>query len=592
MCGITGTTINSSSYANDIRLMTQSIKHRGPDSNGYWEDGLVSLGHRRLSIIDLSDNANQPMTSLNKDIVIVYNGEIYNYQEIKEELINKGHTFSTKSDTEVIIASYQEWGVQAFKRFNGMFAFAIYDQIKKQLFLVRDHAGIKPLYFHISDQKIIFSSEVKAFKAYDPNWKPNEDWSSLFLTFGFIPPPHTTLKDVFSLSKGAYLVVNTSNREFEQKQYNKFTYSNLIRNENEALDLVRSTFTDAVKRNMISDAPLGIFLSGGIDSSLVALVADSLGYKNLNTLSITFDESTFDESPYQKIVLDKMRTHKHTNYKVGATDFIENLDDIFAAIDQPSTDSINSYFVSKAAHNNGLKVALSGLGGDELFGGYPSFNRINSLRTISQIPNSLLRATENFPNEKIARLAYLGMNSNYKDYLFLRGMFSPKMVTKITGRSIEGFNKLFSELQIEDYPLRYDKNLAAFLETNIYMENQLLKDSDYMSMWNSLELRVPFLDKELMQIMHTISPSVKFNSNRPKYLITKAFEHLLPEQIVFRKKQGFTFPFSIWLKKHIEVFKPMLPDTPVTNKILSQFFDGKVHWSRLWSLIVYNKFIQ
>ena len=590
MCGIVGS-FNVAFQANHkIRGASQEIRHRGPDGHGYWQEGGVSLGHRRLSIIDLTDGASQPLTSFNKDVVIVFNGEIYNYLSLREELEKKGHLFQTKSDTEVVLASYKEWGCQAFRRFNGMFSFAIFDKKRSQLILVRDHAGIKPLYYSFQDNSLVFCSEVKGFKAYNPNWQKNPNWDALFLTFGFIPKPYTTLKDVFSLSKGSYLVIDTLTGKFKKEQYNQFVFNSTIDNEKDAIKLVRSTILESISRNMISDAPLGIFLSGGIDSSLIALLADSMGYKDLTTLSVTFKERSFDESPYQKIVIDKMRPHRHINHNIDSNDFIENLDDIFMAMDQPSCDGINSYFVSKAANENNLKAVLSGLGADELFGGYPSFNRIKALEKISKIPDFILRAMGGFSNEKISRFAHLGSKSQYGEYLFLRGGISPKTASGIIGLPKEEIYSILSNLEIEEHIKTYDQNLAAFYETNIYMENQLLKDIDYMSMWSSLEVRVPFLDKELLDLMCSISPSVKFNGKIPKYLIVRAFEDILPREIVYRKKQGFTFPFSIWLKQHIEFFKPMLPDTPVAQKTLCQFLEGRVHWSKLWSLIVYSQF--
>ena len=549
MCGIVGSfRVDFKGYSK-TRGASEAIKHRGPDGCGYWEEGDISLGHRRLSIIDLSINANQPMTSFNEDVVIVFNGEIYNYLELKNKLKSKGYLFQTKSDTEVVLASYQEWGCQAFERFNGMFSFTIFDKKKNKLIAVRDYAGIKPLYYSFQNDSFIFCSEVRGFKIYDPNWQKNPNWDALFLTFGFIPQPYTTLKNVLSLSKGSYLIIDTRTGKHEEKKYKQFFFENLINKEKDAIELVRSIVKESISRNMISDAPLGIFLSGGIDSSLIALLADSMGHKDLTTLSVTFKERLFDESSYQKIIIDKMRPHKHINQNVNATDFIENIDDIFKAMDQPSCDSVNSYFVSKAAHENNLKTVLSGVGADELFGGYPSFNRIETLKKVSKIPSFLLRLMEYFPNEKISRLAYLGSNSQYGEYLFLRGGMSPALTSKIIGLTKKEIYNILSNLKIEEHSKNYDKNFASFLETNIYMENQLLKDIDYMSMWNSLEVRVPFLDKELLNLMHTISPSIKFDKKIPKHLLVKAFEDILPKEIVYRKKIGFSMPINYWMKK-------------------------------------------
>lgn len=592
MCGIVGSFTNIFQGNLKTREATMAIKHRGPDSYGYWEEENVSLGHRRLSIIDLSINANQPMTSFDKNVVIVFNGEVYNYLALKNKLEFKGYIFQTKSDTEVVLAAYQEWGYKAFERFNGMFSFTIFDKKKNKLIVVRDYAGIKPLYYSFQNNSFVFCSEVRGFNVYNPNWQKNPNWDALFFTFGFIPHPYTTLKNVFSLSKGSYLVIDTISGKYEEKKYKQFFFENLIYEEKDAINLVRSTVVNSIRRNMISDAPLGIYLSGGIDSSLIALLADTMEHKDLTTLSITFKESLFDESIYQKVIVNKMRPHKHINQNINSVDFIENIDDIFKAMDQPSCDSVNSYFVSKAAKENNLKAVISGVGADELFGGYPSFNRIDTLKKLSKIPSFMLKMLKYFPNEKISRLAFLGLKSQYSEYLFLRGGISPKLTSKVIGLSEKEINNILFNLRFDKHSKNYDKNFAALLETNIYMENQLLKDIDYMSMWNSVEVRVPFLDGELLKLMHSISPTIKFNKKIPKYLLVKAFKDILPKEIVYRKKQGFSFPMSIWLKKHIELFKPLLPDTPITHQILEKFLSGNIHWSKFWSLIVYRRFIR
>ncbi len=591
MCGIYGKLNKNGLNRTMLESISNSIGHRGPDYSGHFENDNLYLGHKRLSIIDLSSDANQPMKSIDENYIIVYNGELYNYKEIKQQLITLQFKFRTNSDTEVILVAYQAWGTKAFEHFNGMFAFVIYDKKNNKIILVRDHIGIKPLYYSILDDRLLFCSEMRGFKAYNTNWQSSDNWEVFFLSMGFIPSPYTTLKNVYSLKKGYYLQIDYNSGTQEFVRYNNFSFSNTIHEEKLALEMVRSTFIDAVKRNMISDAPLGIFLSGGIDSSLIAIIANSLGNKDLNTLSITFDELAFNEASYQKIILNKMHPHNHINCNINGNDFIEKLGDILNAIDQPSWDGVNTYFISSAAQKAGLKAVLSGLGGDELFGGYPTFNRTKILKFASNIPNFLLQLSKYFPNEKIARFAFLGSSYLLKDYLFLRGSFNHKDVSSITGFNTEVIKNIFMTYKIEDYPTVCDKNLISFLETNVYLENQLLKDTDYMSMWNSLEVRVPFLDKELMNLVNSISPSVKYNSQLPKYLLTKAFEDIIPKEIIFRKKQGFTFPMSIWLKKYIDVIKLLLPDTPISHKILDQFLAGQTHWSRLWSLIVYKRFL-
>jgi asparagine synthase (glutamine-hydrolysing) len=591
MCGICGSVSLTHALNLEVSAMSEGIAHRGPNAQGLWNNSKVSFAHRRLSLIDLSPLGNQPMVSVDGNLILVFNGEIYNFQEIRTELQSKGHVFRSGSDTEVVLYAYQEWGTKSFARFNGMFAIAMYDLKKDQVVLARDHAGIKPLYYHISEDRFIFSSEMRGFKAVNPNWEKDENWEIRFLSFGFIPAPFTTLRDVFMLPKGSFLTLEISDKiKSKLESFQKFSYSDTIVSEQEALEQVRETLLSAVNRHMIADAPLGIFLSGGIDSSLVALIADHLGHQDLNTLSITFDEATFSEEPYQNIVLAKMKPHHHRAYQVDESMFMDHLDDIFEAMDQPSWDGVNSYFISKCAQEAGLKAVLSGLGGDELFGGYPSFRRIGMLNTLSSLPEFVKSFARFAPNDAVARIGFLNAKTNYKDYLFLRGAFTPSTVAGLTGQSEKAVFESLANLNLSDYPRERNLNLAAYLESNIYMENQLLKDTDCMSMWHSLEVRVPFLDKELMELMDRIKPATKFNFSQPKYLLTKAFSDLLPDEIVFRKKQGFTFPFSIWLKNNMDHFKSLLPDTPETKKLVTGFLEGKVHWSRLWALMVWEKF--
>jgi asparagine synthase (glutamine-hydrolysing) len=271
--------------------------------------------------------------------------------------------------------------------------------------------------------------------------------------------------------------------------------------------------------------------------------------------------------------------------------FIDHLSDIFKAMDQPSWDGVNSYFISQCAHEAGLKAVLSGLGADEIFGGYPSFGRINLLKKGIALPRLMKRLARFSPKDTLSRLDFLNLKCNYNEYLFLRGGFNPETVAQLTGKKEEEVVEILNGLHLDDYPKTKDKNLASFLETNVLMENQLLKDTDYMSMWHSLEVRVPYLDRKLMEAVYSIDPAIKYNTQRPKYLLTKAFEDLLPDGVVFRKKQGFTFPFSVWMLNNKELFKAMLPDSAVSYKIWQSFVNGKLHWSRVWALIVMNLYL-
>lgn len=590
MCGICGEVSLLNPIVNDVSSMIQAIAHRGPDDKGEFTGGAVCFGHLRLSLIDLSTAGHQPMYSGDGNCIIVFNGEIYNFIELRDELKAMGCHFTSSSDTEVILVAYSVWGTSSFSRFNGMFAFALYDKVLDTVYLVRDHAAIKPLYYSLENNALLFASEVRAFKAYNTNWPSNPDWQVCFLTMGFIPFPYTTLQGVMSLAKGHYLAYHIGQQKSTITRFHRFEFTSTINNEEAAISKVRKLMFAATDRHLISDAPIGIFLSGGIDSSLLALIADKLGHTNLNTLSVTFDEATFNEEPYQKMVLDQMRPHKHYACKVNEQMFIGQLSDVFKGMDQPSWDGMNSYFISKCAHEAGLKAVLSGLGADEIFGGYPSFNRMGLLKEASMLPGVIKRMAQYLPIDALSRLAFLNLKSNYNDYLFLRGGFSPSVVAKLTGKSEREVINTLNGLHLVDYPKEKDKNLTSFLEGNVFMESQLLKDTDYMSMWHSLEVRVPFLDRELMETVYSIHPSIKYNTQRPKYLLSKAFEDLLPDGVVFRKKQGFTFPFSIWMLKNKELFKSLLPDTPVSENIWQRFERGKLHWSRVWALIVMNQF--
>ena len=592
MCGILGLIdAQQKDFLSDsLNQFSGAMPHRGPDDKGEYKDGTIYLGHQRLSLLDLSAAGHQPMHCVDENSIIVFNGEIYNFIELKNELEALGHRFTSTSDTEVILVAYSAWGTASFSRFNGMFAFALYDKELDTVYLVRDHAAIKPLYYSLENNALLFASEIRAFKAFKPEWPSNPDWQVYFLTMGFVPFPFTTLQGVNILPKGHFLTYHISQQKSIITPFHQFKFTSTINNEGKALKQVRDLMFAATERHLVSDAPIGIFLSGGIDSSLLALIADKLGHENLNTLSVIFDEATFNEEPYQNMVLDKMRPHKHYAYKVNEQMFIKQLPDIFNAMDQPSWDGVNSYFISKCAHEAGLKAVLSGLGADELFGGYPPFNRMGFLKKATALPSFIKGLMRNASKDSLSRLAFLNLKSNYKEYLFLRGGFNSSIVATLTGKTEEEVIYTLNKLNLPNYPEKEDKNLASFLESNVYMENQLLKDTDYMSMWHSLEVRVPFLDRELMETVYSINPSLKYNRQRPKYLLTKAFEDILPCEVVYRKKQGFTFPFSIWMLNNKELLKSMLPDTPVSLKIWQQFESGKLHWSRVWALIVMNKF--
>lgn len=577
--------------------MTDALHHRGPDDSGVYinDDKSVALGHRRLSILDLTSHGHQPMSTEDERIWVIYNGEIYNFREMRSELQQLGHIFNSDSDTEVILKAYREWGENSFEKLNGMFAFSIYDKQKNLLFLARDHAGIKPLYYSFTGKSLIFSSEIKALKVFDKNWEEFEDWKIYFLIFGHIPEPVTTLKNVFMLPKSSFLKIDVETGKYEIAKYTEISFTDKIKDEQEAIELVRTSFTKAVERHLISDAPIGVFLSGGIDSSLIALLANKFLGKNLRTLSVVFNEKEYSEENYQNIVLQKIKS-RHNSYLVTEKDFIENLDDIFSAMDQPTIDGVNTYFIAKCAKEEGLKAVLSGLGGDELFGGYASFSRINkimALRHATGRMKNVFKLCEYLPNDRLKKLAYLSISGPLSYYLILRGLFSPAAVSAILDCSESA---VYSALERIDFNVKEGigkLNLVSHMETDLYMKNQLLKDSDVMGMTHSVEIRVPFLDKQFMEDTFSISEKVKFNKGKLKYLLVKAFEDILPDEIVRRSKQGFTFPFDSWIKNQggkllDETISSQTINRKHVERLWGKFQDGKLHWSRIWSCIVVN----
>jgi asparagine synthase (glutamine-hydrolysing) len=574
--------------SNNIVMMRDAMRHGGPDDAGVFlhEVHPIALGHRRLSLIDLSENGHQPMQDPAAGITIVYNGEIYNYRELKATLQAYGHSFMTETDTEVVIKSYLQWGNDAFELFNGMFALAIWDEKKSQLILARDHAGMKPLYYAKIGDAFCFASEMRAFAFSGIDLKENEDWPVAFLAFGHLPEPMTTLKQVTSLEKGTVMTVDIPTLHIRKSSFFKWHIRGMLKNEEEAILVIRNTLKAAVERHLISDAPLGIFLSGGIDSSLLTLLAAEHKTSYLKTLSITFKEKQFSEEKYQNIIVQKAQTF-HGAYEVSRDIFNLHLEDALIAMDQPSIDGINTYFISKFAREHGLKAVLSGVGADELFGGYPTFQQHNQYQALQELPNMILRRLYYFPNQKVKKISYAGMHHSAGEYLLMRGLFDVQSIADLLGASYEQITSLLAQVSTHyTCPLLQHGDRISWFETNYYMQNQLLKDADCMGMWHGLEIRMPFLDKEWMLISSMINASLKFKNKKPKHLLVKAFMQQLPEEIWNRKKQGFTFPFEGWLKEN-EYTQPV---TQEERSLYNSFQKKQINWSRYWCALMMNRY--
>ena len=587
--------------------MNEAQVCRGPDDQGIFSDlkNRLVLGHRRLSIIDLSPAGRGPMGYADGVLQTVFNGEIYNFLELKKELSAKGYKFKTQTDTEVVLALYQEYGLASFSKLRGMFAFALWDNKKQKLFLVRDRYGIKPLYYYSDSQKIIFASTVKAIeKSGLVLSKKNPTALIGFLLFGSVPLPQTTLQNVLVVSAGHYLERGANGNERLVKYYNPLGFFTAKKADDftSAATAIRCKLEEAVGLHLISDAPLGIFLSGGLDSSVVAALSAKNRKESVTTLSIIFDEPEFSEQKYQRLVAQRIGS-EHREIKITQKDFFASFNDIFGAMDQPTVDGVNTFFIAQAAKMAGLKAVLSGLGADEIFLGYSHFRKAVFLRKIQKLPGFMKSPLKLgvLLGDRYSKLNYFGKDGILNFYLGIRGLFNPKETAKIldiNSDEIQNYINVLNEELGSDLSIfkLHPVDLLSYLELRFYLQNQLLKDTDFMSMFHSIEVRVPFLDHPLVEYLSGLSPEIKLNMGKSdlpdidvhfrrsdfqklnKPLLVSAVCDLLPKEILNRKKMGFTFPFEKWLKQ-----------SPITNYQLP--ISKSSRWSRFWSLAVLEKWL-
>jgi asparagine synthase (glutamine-hydrolysing) len=570
--------------------MCNSLKHGGPDDEGFYSDaeqGLV-LGHRRLALIDLSPGGHQPMSYAAERYWISYNGELYNYIEIKAELAAAGYQFRSASDTEVILAAFAAWGTNAFKRFNGMFAFALWDSTDASIYLVRDRMGIKPLYYAKTENGLCFASEMRAFAAIPWLQAENKNWPVYLLAYGHLPEPVTTLQQVSPLPKGSFLRYHCVTGKWDIELFGFTSYAEITGNRDEAKYLVRESLGAAVQRHLISDAPIGVFLSGGLDSSIMALLAYAKQRSGLKTLSIIFEEEKYSEKKYQNLVIEKLEC---PNWQETLTEkvFQQNLPGIIGAMDMPGCDGINTWFISKYAKESGLKAVLSGVGGDELFGGYPSFNRVGKVQWIEKIPSALLKMSRHAASKKLRRLSYLSLGGAKGFYLFLRGQFVPATIARhLDASEKEIWDVLNDQPQLDDINCLSTGNQAGWIESNLYMQNQLLRDADVMSMAHGIEIRVPFLDRDFVNLVQHIRSDIKYSGTYPKQLLIDSFKEELPSAVWSRPKMGFSFPFNEWMQQSEFVKDTMHKAGAAGQADFKKFTDGGMHWSQLMSLLLLN----
>jgi asparagine synthase (glutamine-hydrolysing) len=576
MCGIAG--IYAYHYAAnpvehaELRRIRDHMAARGPDGIGEWysQDERVGLGHRRLTIIDLSERGAQPMTSADGKLVITFNGEIYNYRHLRASLEAGGRKFSSQTDTEVLLHLYAQKGEAMVNDLRGMFAFALWDCENNALLLARDPYGIKPLYYADDGWSLRFASQVKALLAGGKVSRSQEPagWAG-FCLFGSVPEPFTTYQEIRALPAGSTLWVDRiGTREVKQyfsiaDAYCRAEVASSPTNDEDLRFTVREALLDSVRHHLVADVPVGAFLSGGIDSgALVGLMRDA-GQQDIQTVTLAFREFSGrneDEAIIAKEVSAQYGT-RHTTRVVTEQEFRDDLPKILDAMDQPTIDGLNTWFVSKAARELGLKVAISGLGGDELFGGYPSFRDVPfwvcALGVPARIPGvgpllrRLLTSLQfgQFVNPKAAGLLQYG-GSYAGAYLLRRGLFMPWELDTVVKASIArlGLRRLnpiwHIERELRPQPRTSFAKVAA-LESSLYMRNQLLRDTDWASMAHSLEVRVPLVDVKLLS---DLAPVTTKSNLKLKLLLGNSPSLPLPAKVVERPKTGFGTPIQAWLQ--------------------------------------------
>ncbi len=636
MCGICGTIgINNPEDAQRAVLrMSDAMLHRGPDGSGELlcppRAPNVALGMRRLSIIDLP-GGNQPIYNEAGDIAFIFNGEVYNFKTLRVQLERAGHQFRTQSDTEVVVHAYEEWGENFLEHLRGMFAFALLDMRSsakgKSLILARDRLGIKPLYYSLINGVLVFASEVRALLASDlvPR-RLSPDALDSYLLFGSVAEPVTLVENVFALPPGHWVRINLDSpvREIHPAPYWIFGDGDAPADASQhktlrsAAAALRPVLEEAVECNLIADVPLGVFLSSGLDSAALVALASRARTK-LQSFTVVFKELEFSEAEAARETARHFGTD-HQEMLLEASEMLERLGEAVGALDQPTMDGINTYFVSWAARRVGLKVALSGLGGDEIFGGYSTFAATGSLETLVKVGRALPRSLRSATARAVSgirggsgdarrklRALWTDSEAFPHPYFWTRAVFTPgqssEMRTELDLASSRNGSSPWRQWQQQT--VQQAASLDWFsaiscLESRTYMVQTLLRDTDSVSMAHSLEVRVPLLDHLIVNFVTKLAPSAKHRAGHTKALLVESLRDLLPERVIRQKKRTFTFPWELWLRgplksqisNSLKQLSPSLAphlDQNSIDLIWTSFQSGQTNWSRPWSLYVLNE---
>ena len=622
MCGIAGFMGKGDEAM--LRSMIQEIQYRGPDDTGVFLGEGVGLAHVRLSILDLSSMGHQPMWNEAKTLAIVFNGEIYNFQELKKELSKKGRKFQSKTDTEVILHLYEVYGEECFSKLNGMFAVALYDAREKKLLLARDRAGEKPLYWGVFQGTLVFGSEIKALLKH-PLVTQEIDPESFFhyLALEYVPTPKSIFRGIEKLSPATFLIYQNNNVQEQRFWSPHFTESSA--NEKENIIALDDALHKSVSSRLVADVPVGIFLSGGIDSSAIAYYAQKNSSQKIKTFSIGFEEKSFDESVFAEDVARHLDTDHH-QLRITSQDALQVIPEIAASLDEPLADAsiIPTFLLSRFTRER-VKVALGGDGGDELFGGYPTFTAEKFVEIYSTLPISVRKTLEKFTfllpaSEKNFGLTFKlnkffegATHSVFRRHLVWLGSFAPKELSKLL--SEERRNDLSStsfspyakgEAHFEEPFLSHlsleNKIFWGYFRTYL-MDNVLVK-VDRASMKHALEVRSPFLDHSLVEKVFQMPVHMKTRGFQTKYILKKLMEDKLPEHIIHRKKKGFGIPLARWLKYELRGYCEELLSKENVEKggffnsayvecLKEEHFTGKKdHRKKLWTLLSFEAWRQ
>lgn len=579
MCGFVGfsSKVEAVEKSKIIKKMTEVIHHRGPDSDGFYTDDQVALGFRRLSIIDLTEEGSQPVYNEHKDIVLVFNGEIYNYQELREVLLAKGHIFTSHTDSEVIIHGYEEYGVEILSHLRGMFAFSIWDTQKKSLFIARDFFGIKPLYYthQTSDGSFLFGSEIKSFLQHPTFEKDfNEKALKPYLTFQYSAMEETFFKGVYKLKPCHYMLVKDGQVEIKAYHHHQFKSQDNSLQDN--IKHIQNMIEESVNYHKISDVKVGAFLSGGVDSSYITALL-----KPHKTFSVGFQEyeAMFNETKHAKALSEELGIENHSKI-LTADECFDSLPTIQYHMDEPHSNpsSVPLYFLAELAKEH-VTVVLSGEGADELFGGYAWYQSTRAIEAYEKVPFALRRGVgklaTKLPKNRLSKFLVRGGQRVEEKYIGAANVFSEKDAYAVLkapykhGPTIESITQpVYDKVKGAD-----DVSKMQYLDMHLWLPSDILLKADKMSMAHSLELRVPFLDKEVMALASSLPKDQRVNKVDTKYALRKAALDTLPEEWANRKKLGFPVPIRYWMReeKYYKKIKEVF-SSPAADK----FFDSQV----------------